>query len=34
MVIKFGGIAAKNNPIGKNAAKAFKKSLNPSSSPP
>ena len=34
MVIKFGGMAAKNNPMGKNAARAFKKSLKPSSSPP
>ena len=24
IVIKFGGIAAKNNPMGKNAANAFK----------
>jgi hypothetical protein len=33
MVIRFGGIAAKKSPIGKKAANAFKKSLNPSPPP-
>ena len=30
IVMMFGGMAAKNNPIGRNAARAFKKSLKPS----
>ncbi len=34
IVIKFGGIAARKSPIGRKAAKAFKKSLNELSPPP
>ena len=33
IVIRLGGMAAKNKPIGKKAAKAFKKSLKPSPPP-
>ena len=31
MVIRLGGIAARKRPIGKNAARAFRKSLKPES---